>query len=245
MKELFKSKYDKFGGNTHIIDRGVLDYPMLLKCSYMVALVTSTDILTPDNTFRVRDDPHGRIDEPWLYNNAYSLRETAVLRYYKNIREHGDTLTIAEHCAMSKSGAVYVEEACYPMQKGDTYLLFLTYSLSGIGKPVTVFGGNGKIDLTNLRLNYYLKIAINALYQTELLVFDNEQEDIVKALTSAKELYIISDEQPASLYREYNWESVKLTTDYTKDGMETYFKYAETESGYLFELGAGLYESQS
>jgi hypothetical protein len=246
MKELFKSKFDKFGYNGNIIDRDVFDYPDLFDTAHTVALVTSTDTLTQNNTFNVRDDPFGRTDEkPGLYSFAYSEREVAVLQYYKNTKEYGDTLTIAEQCAMSKSGSVYVEESCYPMQKGDTYLLFLEYIPIGHGNPVTISAGNGKIDLTYLRLNYFLKIAINALYQTELLVFDNEHEDIVKALISAKDIYGLSDEPPDSFYREYIWEYVKLTTDYTKDGMETYFKYAKTDSGYLFELGAGLYESKS
>jgi len=237
MRDLMESRYSSYhdGGMSNY---EVFDYEGLVKYACTIALVTSSDTLSTDMS---RDIGTKGGIEGDLYYDTYSLRTVEVLEFYKNNRKFADTFDIAEQCILKDDGSVIAEDSCYPLQEGDTYLLFLI--IGGKGKPLSISGDNGNFNLTYLRLNDKLRVAIEALCDLNILEYDKAYDDIINSLNASSIVMFNTEEEVNAFYLENEWDTIALTTPYTKDGMAVQLEYAKTNSGYLFSLGNGIYEA--
>lgn len=153
--------------------------------------------------------------------SAASRRSVTTLEAIKN---EGVT-EITDLNGLKPDGTLYVEENCWPMLKDGCYIVFLEG-----GK--TIGWRQGKIDLTNLRLNDYENQVISVLAQWDMLEFTGETDKAAEVLAEFLEAEFIAAPY-FEFYEEYyggqDWQAIKLTTEYTSSGMEMQLEYAADE----------------
>jgi len=205
------------------------DYSNLFRYAHTVAVVTPLDELSTENTFGIsgKDDP---------YYNIHSVREVKVLEYFKNEQEYGDTFEIAEECGVLEDGTLVMLEDCWPMQKGDTYLVFLCKS--GFGYPLSISACNGKFDLTHLDLNcrQHSLVLLNALLELNLLTEDSIHR-VGVALQETTEIYFFyQPEDDKHITRDdfIKWESYRLYTRWTDKHYSLTIKCGTDEEGTVY-----------
>ena len=233
MSEYYQNIYSS------IITSGQSDYMQydfngLYKHAHTIALVTPCDELTTQNS-------HGISSKGDKFYHAYSVRKLSVIEYYKNENNYDSTLEIAEKCVCLDNGSLVMEESCYPMQKGHTYLVFLTKS--GYGYPLAMSANNGKFDLTLLSLNTYQQVMIAALYRLGLISSDCLQDNIadIESMLEAKPLYGVNDAGYSSLDSKTAWKSMTLYTDYTDRDYRIKAYAANSENGNMYKLGSYIF----
>ncbi len=222
-------------------DREMPSYDQLTQRAYAIAIVTPFDDLTKENSFG--------LSQSWTsYPAAHSTRRVQAIQYFKNTKALESTLSITEKCGitdielyfsapdtLSKRGGLVVLNGCYPMQKGNTYLVFFTKT--SYGYPVS----ETMLDLTWFRLNQRLDVGLNALYHLNLFSGTATEKEILGHFLAAVSLPV-SEESSASYLALDGWESISIDTEYTDPFMEATLWYLKTETGYLFRLGELLYE---
>ena len=214
--ELTSKRYSKVA-LSGMADYSQWDFEGLMGYAHTVALVTPVDELSPDNSFGIEESGD-------KYHKAYSVRKVEVIEYYKNEKNYGDTFEMAEKCVMLNDGTLVMKEDCYPMEKGDCYLVFLIDSGYG-GYPLSISADNGKIDLTYLSLNTRKSLAAEALLEFDLL-------EPTPELTKEQLEETFVDFSSSRMGTEYY--PVVLSTSYTKKGMELELEYTITDYGKLF-----------
>jgi len=206
------------------------DYSDLFRYAHTVAVVTPLDELSVENTFGIAE----RGDR---YYNIHSIREVKVLAYFKNEREYGDTVELAEECGVLEDGTLVMLEDCWPMQKGDTYLVFLCNS--GFGYPLSVSACNGKFDLTHLDLNCaeHSRILLTALLKLELLTEKSLRragKDLLEAVNSASPVYWPKDEEHLAKEAGIKWKTYELYTPWTDRNYPLMIKCGTDEEGVIY-----------
>ena len=161
MYELYNLKYPSFRFSS-TADYAQFDYSELWREAHTIALVTPEDVLSEENS-------RGITASGDRFYDAHSVRTVRALRFFKNEHGYPESFSMVEECAMLEDGSVVGMDECYPMQKGDVYLVFL--GSSGWNKPIVISADNGKFDLTNLRLNnaYRQPLIVGALMDMDLL----------------------------------------------------------------------------
>ena len=228
MNELFEGIYGtvRLSG---MADYAQFDYPGLMDRAHTVALVTPLDELTAENSFGVSESGD-------KFYNIHSIRQVKVLKYFKNENSFGDTMELAEKCVLLPDGTLVHEEACYPMQKGDTYLVFLINS--GYGKPLAISADNGKFDLSNLRLNNRLPLVAQALTDLGLA----QKSEVSEAFADAQAVSWSGEESYSQFKNISDWNTAVFTTEYTKKGFELPLEYTNKNGEYAFRLGEYIYK---
>ena len=246
MKDLFRYKYPAYRVSG-MADYAQYTYEGLWRSAYIIALVTPMDELTPENSFGISDTGD-------RFYEAHSIRRVRALTFYKNDWNYDDEFEMAEYCAMLSDGSVVGMEDSYPMQMGEEYLVFLTWS--GLGYPIIISEDNGKFDLTNLRLNHaYRQPLIAQAVQDQQLDTravvqsgDTEAEQARACFLDAE--YVADNNDPYDpeskqlfhqLVEENEWNELRFTTDYTRRSMRLTVEYAVTEDGYLYRMGNEIY----
>ena len=169
MREFMESIYPKmiqvgFGAERMIYR---YDDDTLWNNAHTIALVTPMDELTVENS---------HIINKWGTPRAFfSRRQVRVIEFFKNEEDYENEFMMAELCVLLEDGTLVYKETCYPMQKGDYYLVFLAKS-GYLSSPAVPLGyGEGKYDITNLHLNDRLSDATKAF---EDLLHSTMPEDI-------------------------------------------------------------------
>ncbi len=205
------------------------DYANLFRYAHTVAVVTPLDDLTAENTYGVSESGD-------RYYNIHSVREVKAITYFKNEKEYGDTFTLAEECGVLADGTLVTFEDCWPMQKGDTYLVFLCKS--GFGYPISVSGCNGKFDLTHLDLNcrQHSKVLLTALLELNLLTEKSVQQagDVLQEAASALPVYWPEDEEHIAKETAIEWKTFELYTRWTDKSYPLKLKRGTDEDGVLY-----------
>ena len=205
------------------------DYANLFRYAHTVAVVTPLDDLSAENTYGVSESGD-------RYYNIHSVREVKALTYFKNENEYGDTFTLAEECGVLSDGTLVMLADCWPMQKGDTYLVFLCKS--GFGYPISVSGCNGKFDLTHLDLNcrQHSKVLLNALLELNLLTEKSVRQagDVLQEAASAMPVYWPEDEEHIAKEADMEWETFELYTRWTNKSYPLTLKRGTDEDGVIY-----------
>ena len=205
------------------------DYADLFRYAHTVAVVTPLDELTAENTYGVSESGD-------RYYNIHSLREVKAITYFKNEKEYGDTFTLAEECGVLSDGTLVMLEDCWPMQKGDTYLVSLCKS--GFGYPISVSGCNGKFDLTHLDLNcrQHSKVLLNALLELDLLTEKSVRQAgaVLREAASAQPVYWPEDEEHIAKESAIEWKTFALYTPWTERSYPLTLKRGTDEEGAIY-----------
>ncbi len=213
------------------------NYDELTNWAHTIAVVTPLDDLTAENSYGISEDGD-------RFFNAHSVREVQLVEVFKNEKGYKDTMRIAEKCVVLEDGTLVAEEACYPMQRGDYYLVFLTDS--GYGYPLSLSADNGKYDLTHLRLNNRPQLLVEMLYDLGLAGGTgvlSRSMDILTDFTAPECLWYVEEESYSALDARTDWQSVTLTTPYTDSNMTIDFVYAANPTGMLAKLGDCIYKA--
>ena len=206
------------------------DYPGLFRYAHTAAIVTPLDRLSADNTYGIGESGD-------IYYNIHSVRKVKVLKYFKNEQGYGDTIELVEECGMLADGTVVMLEDCWPMQEGDTYLVFLCSS--GFGYPLTVSACNGQFDLTHLDLNcrQHSRVLLNALLELDLLTEKSVRQagEILREAASAMPVYWPEDEEHIAKENEMEWKTVELYTQWTDKNYPLTVKWGTDEDGSIYQ----------
>ena len=216
LKDLYLARY----GDIRVrgfVDFAVFDYDELMAQAHTVAIVTPTDDLTAENSFSDR-----------------SVRTVRAVAWFKNEKDYGDTFAIAEYCACLDDGTLVVnDESCFPMQKGDYYLVFL-HTAHGHAMPLA--GDNGKFDLSHLCLNdNHAWTMLRALSELDLL--QGSPRALRAAAGCLNAVLGPGDKPPPSS----GWKTARLTTKWTLPGYELELQFDE-ENG-LYRLNGLVYQA--
>lgn len=256
MEKHFQRIYDKvqvvaFG------DYMQYDYGTLFRQASVVAIVTPLDKLTEENTAGISSTGLNK------YYNLHSVRKVEAVKFFKNDLDYEDCFTMAEKCGVIEGKNLVMMDACYPMEKGAYYLVFLQES--GYGYPISVSADNGKFDLTNLSLNTHKEVLVDALFDLGL-VDTGGHDEIAKQAVSAIQLlfgdlnetnetlaqggkwfpqwklYALSsykenlgkEERDELLRRTAEWDSFELTTEYTDKAYAIKIAYSDEGAGKIY-----------
>ena len=201
-KELFLSRYEDIRVRG-FVEFPALDFEELMAQAHTVAIVTPTDDLSAENS-RYID----------------SVRTVRAVAWFKNEKNFGDTFEIAEYCVCLDDGTLVIsDESCFPMERGDYYLVFLH---TAHGVPMALGADNGKFDLTHLRLNdAHTGTMLQALLGLDLL------QGRPRALRAAEDYLASVDCSEAEPLPLGGWKTARLTTKWTQPGYELELKYNE------------------
>lgn len=206
------------------------DYPGLERRAHTIAVVTPLDDLTAENTFGISESGD-------RYYYIHSVRTVKVLQYFKNEKEYGDTIVMAEMCGSLEDGTLVMMEDCWPMQRGDTYLVFLCDS--GFGYPLSVSACNGKYDLTHLNLNceYHSCVLMNAMLDLGLLTEESVKKagmELLEAVAAANAVYWPQDKEHIIKENAIEWQSFTLFTPWTNKNYPLILKSGSDEEGAIY-----------
>lgn len=207
-------------------------YTSLRAKAHTIAVVTPLDALTRENTFAVSSGNR--------YSGGYSVRKVRVLKYFKNEKEFGKEFEMAEECGLAENGNLVMQENCWPMQKGDVYLVFLDDSGAGLKYPTPIRGCNGKFDLTHLELNCaeYGQVLLTALLKLELLTKKSLRlagKDLLEAVDSASAVYWRQDKEHLAKEAEIKWKAYELYTPWTDRSYPLTIKCGTDEEGAIYQ----------
>ena len=179
--------------DTHITsmcaERAIYQYnAQLWRAAETVALVTPIDELTSINSFQAG----GR--QSW-----YSKRQVEVIEFFKNANQYGSEFVMAEQCGLTDEGTLVRERFCYPMQTGDYYLVFLAPAQAYVDYPVVLGLYDGKIDLSNMRLNIQMPTATKAALD---LLDTNTPEDAAQAFVKSEWLALRTERYLENVSRD-------------------------------------------
>lgn len=236
MRELFLDIYTdvQLSGMCNYLQ---FNYAELTSWAHTIAVVTPLDDLTTENSYGISESGD-------RFYNAHSVREVQLVEVFKNEKGYKDTMKIAEKCVVLEDGTLVAEEACYPMQRGDYYLVFLFNS--GYGYPLSLSADNGKYDLTHLRLNNRQHLLVEMLYDlglAESAGLRARNMDFLADFTKPHALCYKDGADYASLDARTDWSSLPLTTRYTDSGMTINLEYAENTEGIMAKLGDYIYQA--
>ena len=218
MREFIESQYDSVR-EAGMGDYFQYDYPELMEEAQVVAVVKSVDDLTVENSFGVSEKGD-------VLFAAFSLREVEVIESLKGNVTPGESIEVAEKCVLLENGMMVASESCYPMRKGDYYLLFLSPSGYSGSPLLPISADNGKCDLTNLYLNPDGRKALFIEACSDLLLKETEPLKLDRMFQDE-----IAEKQ---ITEEENWESRMFTTPYTdkENGIEISWKAENGETIY-------------
>ena len=207
-------------------------YETLRTKAHTVAVVTPLDALTRENTYATSSGNR--------YSGGYSVRKVRVLKYFKNEKEYGKEFEMAEECGLAENGNLVMQENCWPMQKGDVYLVFLDDSRAGLKYPIPIRGCNGKFDLTHLELNCaeYGQVLLTALLKLELLTKKSLRragKDLLEAVDSASAVYWRQDKEHLAKEAEIKWKTYELYTPWTDRSYPLTIKCGTDEEGAIYQ----------
>lgn len=217
---------------------GILEYGTIYEKYYdlrikvhTIAVVTPLDELTRENTFSVSSGNR--------YSGGYSVRKVRVLKYFKNANEYGEVFELAEECGLAEDGSLVMQENCWPMQKGDVYLVFLDDSYVVREYPTPFRGCNGKFDLTHLNLNCaeHSRILLTALLKLDLLTKKSLRrpgKDLLEAVDSARDVYWPKDEEHLAKEAEITWQTYELYTPWTDRNYPLTIECGTDEEGAVY-----------
>ncbi len=199
--------------------------------AHTIAVVTPLDELTRENTFAVSSGKR--------YSGGYSVRKVRVLQYFKNAKEYGEEFEMAEECGLAEDGTLVMQENCWPMQKGDVYLVFLDDSNAGLKYPTPIRGCNGKFDLTHLDLNCseHSRILLSALLKLELLTEKSLRragKDLLEAVNSASPVFWPKDEEHLAKEADIKWKTYELYTPWTDRNYPLMIECGTDEGGAIY-----------
>ena len=206
-------------------------YYSLRTKAHTIAVVTPLDELTGENTFAVSSGKR--------YTGGYSVRKVRVLKYFKNAKEYGEEFEMAEECGLAEDGTLVMQENCWPMQKGDVYLVFLDDSIVGLKYPAPIRGCNGRFDLTHLDLNSaeYSRSLLTALLKLDLLTKKSLRragKDLLEAVDSASPVYWPKDEEHLAKEAEIKWKTYELYTPWTDRNYPLTIECGTDEEGAIY-----------
>lgn len=234
MKELFEDRYSNLYV-TGMADYVQFSYEELWERAHTIAVITPLDELSVENSYGISDSGD-------CFYNAHSIRAVQALTFYKNSKGYSENFEVVEVCAMLDDGSVVGMENCYPMYKGETYLVFL--GDSGWGYPIVLSADNGKFDLTNLRLNLSSRqpLLAKAMMDMELLSMARSADEALSYFGEAVYLTDNRSNDYEFLSAAYEWETMLLSSSYTAENMELSIEYAKTDTGYLYRIGEFIFE---
>ena len=226
MKEYYGSKYAAIR-SAGMADFMQYTYRELFSYAQTVAVVTPVDELTAENTFGISKSGD-------IYYNLHSVRRVKALEYFKNEKEYGDEFEITELCGLLANGTMVKLEDCWPMQKGDVYLVFLNET--GFGHPAPISACNGKFDLTHLDLNCrdHSEVLLRALLDLDLLTEKSVRqagEDLLRKAAYAARVSWPKDEEHAAKETAIQWRSYKLYTKWTDRSYPLNLRCGDDEDG--------------
>ena len=206
-------------------------YTSLRAKAHTIAVVTPLDELTGENTFAVSSGKR--------YTGGYSVRKVRVLKYFKNAKEYGEEFEMAEECGLAEDGTLVMQENCWPMQKGDVYLVFLDDSYNVRKYPTPIRGCNGRFDLTHLELNCaeYSRSLLTALLKLDLLTKKSLRragKDLLEAVDSASPVYWPKDEEHLAKEAEIKWKTYELYTPWTDRNYPLTIECGTDEEGAIY-----------
>ena len=202
------------------------DYKELMEEAQVVAVVKSINDLTVKNSFGISET-----GDTFFY--AFSLREVEVIESFKGEFTAGEKMEVAEKCILLENGTMVASEDCYPMRKGDYYLLFLSRSGYAGSPLLPISADNGKCDLTNLYLNSDRRKQLFIEACSDLL-FD--QNDFSRLNIIPKDE--LSKDQTEG---EKDWETILFTTPYTDKGNEIEIKIGHENGEIVYQIGNYYY----
>ncbi|MCM0650844.1 hypothetical protein NBE98_21035 [Clostridium swellfunianum] len=157
------------------------DYNELKNYAHTIALITTTDKLTPKNSY-IKYNLDNTISD------YYSLRNIKVDKFFKNENTLPEELQIAERCVLTKNNELIHPKDYENMKKGNKYIVFLC-DMNNQNYPIIVSLNNGKIDLENFKLNKRSDVAIKSLIEFELDNVSNDfKESILKSSLSTSQV---------------------------------------------------------
>ena len=229
LKEYYGSKYPAIR-SAGMADFMQYSYGELFSHAQTVAVVTPADELTAENTFGVAKSGD-------IYYNLHSVRKVKALEYFKNEKEYGDTFEMAEECGLLANGTMVKLEDCWPMQKGDVYLVFLKES--GFDYPLAISACNGKFDLTHLDLNCrdHSEVLFRALLDLDLLTEKSVRqagEALLRKAAYARPVNWPKDEERAAGEAAIRWRSCKLYTKWTDRSYPLNLRCGDDEDGPIY-----------
>lgn len=228
MREYMESKYSKIKVSASG-DYVQYNYQELMDSALIVAVVTPKDELTVDNS-------HGVTDSGDIFYVAHSLREVRVVESIKGDMNVGTTIKIAEKCVLLEDGTLVMFEDCYPMQKDDYYLIFLTTS-SYPGNPLlAISADNGKYDLSNLYLTSNRRTRLLAEACVDLWPEIQEGNENKEGLFSAESGLSVYDQKDTD-----KWKPMYFTSPYTESGKELVIEVLERESQTFYRIDEDYY----
>ncbi len=217
---------------------GILEYGTIYDKYYdlrtkahTIAVVTPLDALTRENTYATSSGKR--------YTGGYSVRKVRVLKYFKNGKEYGEEFEMAEECGLAEDGTLVMQENCWPMQKGDVYLVFLDDSYNVRKYPTPIRGCNGRFDLTRLELNSaeHSRILLTALLKLDLLTKKSLRragKDLLEAVDSADPVYWPKDEEHLAKEAEIKWKTYELYTPWTDRNYPLTIECGTDEEGAIY-----------
>ena len=236
MSEYYLDKYEKIKVSG-MSDYAQYDYDMLYNRAHTVAIVTPAEALSTENSYGISADGD-------RYYNAHSVRTFQVAEYFKNEHNYGETIEIAEKCVLLEDGTIVMEENCYPMEMGHSYLIFLINS--GYGHPLSISANNGYFDLNLLSLNDYKIVLIHALYGLNLIETNSRSRaatsETFETLEEAETVYGSADAGFAPLDASMSWETISIDTEYTDSGYELKLYYDDTGDETYYKCGEFIYK---
>lgn len=197
-------------------------YEELKEESAIIAKVEVLDELSSENSLTDYNEEYGMVIR------FCAVRSVRVLEVYKNDRElaAGDELQIQESCAIYEMNGEYYQDTMDdtpPLQKGDTYILFLDDGTENMsGKPSIISCQNGMVTLSQpIEDDGFFDVSVKAIVEYESDMPEEEKENILQA----EEIYEIN---PSESDRK---EDVQLET--SKGEVDISLGMKEEEEGVI------------
>lgn len=178
-------------------------YEELKEESSIIVKVEVLDELSSENSLTDFSEEYGMVIR------FCAVRSVRVLEVYKNDRElsAGDELQVQESCAIYKMDGEYYQDTMDdtpPLQKGDTYILFLDDGTENMsGKPSIISCQNGMVELSQpIADDGFFDVSVKAIVEYESDMPEDEKENILQA----EEIYEINSSESEKK------ENIKLET---------------------------------
>lgn len=178
-------------------------YEELKEESSIIAKVEVLDELSSENSLTDYNEEYGMVIR------FCAVRSVRILEVYKSDGElsAGDELQIQESCAIYEMDGEYYQDTMDdtpPLQKGDTYILFLDDGTENMsGKPSIISCQNGMVELSQpIADDGFFDVSVKAIVEYESDIPEEEKENILQA----EEIYEIN---PSESEKK---EDIKLET---------------------------------
>lgn len=201
-------------------DYATFPYEELKEEAEIIAKVEVLDELSSENSLTGYSEEYGMVVR------FCAVRSVRALEVYKGDGElsDGDEFQVQESCAIYESDGEYYQEIINdvpPLQKGETYILFLDQGSENMsGKPTIISCNNGLVALSQPNSNdEYFDICVKSIveYESDIL------EDVKERILQAEEIYEIN---PSETEKEEN-----VTLETGKEEIHITMGIKEEENG--------------